>query len=94
MREGPDYLADMLVRLKKVAHLSWLDEAVEHCADNFLDLPMGLSVCFRTSMIPTFPPWCCWPAQSLTACNSTSPKLTALETRDGGSTILVYMGGP
>lgn len=56
----------MLMRLNQAAYLlSWLDEAVEHCADNFLDGPLGLSQCFHTSMIPSFPRWCCWPAQFL-----------------------------
>lgn len=64
-------------------------------ADNFLGQPTGLSVCLAHLHDPNVcRAWCCWPAQFLTDCNSPSPKLTALEMREGSSTFVVYMGEP
>lgn len=74
---------------------SWLDETLPLCADNFLGQPMGLFASMPHLHDPNvWRPWCCWSAQFLTICESPSPKLTALEVRDGSSTFLAYMGEP
>lgn len=75
--------------------MSQLDEILELHADNFPGRPMGLSALRTHAMIAVSAGLgVVGPAQFLTACNSPSPKLTALEVRDGSSTFLLDMGGP
>lgn len=70
---------------------------MEHCADNFLHLPMGLSLFLpRLRDSKVLPRWC-YPSASSAQClaaytNAHSPKLTALEMRDGSSTFLIVHG--
>lgn len=64
-------------------------------ADNFPGRPMMLSALRAHAMIAVSAGLgVVGPARFLTACDSPSAKLTALEVRDGSSTFLLDMGGP
>lgn len=91
----------MLVRLKQAAYsvlVMVLDEAVEHCADNFLQPPppTGLSLFLPrlrdSRVLAALVLSVCSVFGCLAAHNTHSPKLTALEMRDGSSTFLLVHG--